>query len=90
MKTFRMVNTVAIVLTLSAALLSLIGLFKTGFYPGVIVLCCLPFIPFASRALVRRSGHTHVVPFALNIVVILIVLWMSFVVLHDRVLGDCC
>lgn len=90
MTVFQRVNSTALFLTLAAALFSLVGIVKTGFYPAIIVLCLLPAIPFVSRNYVGRTGKATGALSLLNGLVILVILWMSFVIVHDRVLGDCC
>ncbi|MBX7125097.1 MAG: hypothetical protein K1X47_05355 [Cyclobacteriaceae bacterium] len=96
--TFEAVNIAALAVTLSAATFSLMGIAVTGVYPGILVLWCLTFIPIISRIYKRRqSSHsaTNEVPrfrllTVVNALCILVVLWMGFVIVHDRVLGDCC
>jgi hypothetical protein len=90
MNLFRKINFTALVMTLAAAALSVLGIMKTGFYPAIIVLCILPAVPFSSKAYVENSGKVRGALVWLNALVILVVLWMSFVIVHDRVLGDCC
>lgn len=97
-KTFSVVTLIAMLLTLTAALLSLIGITITGLYPGIAVLVLIAMIPLGSRYYAKRTAargdgtHTHnFTPLMiLNIVIILVVLWMTYVIVHDRVLQDCC
>jgi hypothetical protein len=86
------------VLTIAAATLSIIGIVITGFYPGIIVLLLVPFIPIASKIYARnilsksndfqRNYYTTLT--IINLLVLPIVLWITFVIVHDRVLHDCC
>ena len=97
-KTFRAVTVVAMVLALTAAVLSIIGIAVTGLYPGIVVLLLLALIPVASRVYAKkitgRSNNFQVSYYAtltvINLLLILVVLWMAFVIVHDRVLKDCC
>ena len=96
MKTSRVIICLAMGLTLAAALLSIIGTAFTGFYPGIMVLCALTLIPIVSWSRAKRipdepasrQGNYSVVVGLVNLLVILVVLWMSYVIVHDRVLGD--
>jgi uncharacterized membrane protein len=97
-KTFRSITSVSMVLTLTAAILSIFGVAITGFYPGIIVLLLLALIPIASKFYAKKIAgkpsasdknyYTSLI--ILNLLSILTVLWMAFVILHDRVLHDCC
>ena len=96
-KATRIMNRVAFVATLGAAMLGIIGMALTGFYPGIIVLFLLTLIPMVSRSYMRANapgpdGRTRKMTalLLLNLLVILVALWMSFVIVHDRVLQDCC
>ena len=88
MNLFRKVNFMALIMTIAAATLSLLGIVRTGFYPAIIVLCILPAIPISSKNYVKDSGKVRGALLWVNALVILVVLWMSFVIVHDRVLGD--
>jgi len=95
-KTSRAIIFLAMGLTLTAAMLSIIGMSITGFYPGIMVLCALTLIPIVSWSRAKRTagdpsarqGRYTLVIGLVNLLVILVVLWMSFVIVHDRVLGD--
>ena len=97
-KTFSVATSISMVLTLTVAILSLIGITITGFYPGIIVLLAIALIPIASRTYARRissrsngSKRNYFTTLtAINLLSILVVLWMTFVIVHDRVLHDCC
>jgi hypothetical protein len=97
-KTFSVVTTISMFLTIIAAILSIIGIAITGLYPGIIVLVILALISVASRLYAKRiisrtedfqkkyyAGFTFI-----NLLLIVVVLWMAFVIVHDRVLKDCC
>ena len=97
-ETFSVVTSVSMVLALTAAVLSIIGIATTGFYPGIIVLSLVALIPIASKfyakKIVSKSNDFQRNYFTtltiINLLSILIVLWMTFVIVHDRVLNDCC
>jgi hypothetical protein len=98
MKRFSIVSSVSIIVSLTASLLSMIGIAITGFYPGIIVLVLLAFISITSKFYAikisnksdsfQRNYYTTFT--VINFLIILVVLWMSFVIVHDRVLLDCC
>jgi predicted permease len=98
MKTFSVVSSISMILTLTVALLSIVGIAITGLYPGIIVLWLLALVPIASRLYVtkriRNSNDNHAKYYTtltiINLLTILVVLWMTLVILHDRVLNDCC
>jgi hypothetical protein len=97
-KTFSAVTSTSMVLTLTVAVLSIIGVAITGFYPAIIVLLLVALIPIASKFYARkiisksndfqRSYYTTLT--LINLLLIAVVLWMTFVIVHDRVLRDCC
>jgi hypothetical protein len=85
-------------LSLMASLLSIVGIAITGFYPGIIVLVLLAFISITSKFYAVKisnksdnfQGNYFTTFTIINLLMILVVLWMSFVIVHDRVLLDCC
>ena len=93
-KTFSVVTSISMVLALTAAVLSIIGIAITGLYPGIIVLLLVALIPIASKFYAkkiisksndfRRNYYTTLT--IINLLLILVVLWMTFVIVHDRVL----
>ena len=97
-KTFSVVTSISMVLALMVAVLSIIGIAITGLYPGIIVLSLVALIPIASKFYAKkinsksndfkRNYYTPVT--IINLLSILVVLWMTFVIVHDRVLQDCC
>ena len=97
-KTFSVVTTVSLVLAVTAATLSIIGIAITGLYPGIVVLFFVALIPIASKFYgkkimsrpndFQRKYYTMLT--VINLLLILVVLWMTFVIVHDRVLKDCC
>jgi hypothetical protein len=98
MKAFSVVTSISMVLTLTVALLSIIGIAITGLYPGIIVLWLLTLVPIASKLYISRrirnfnniQGKYYTTLTIINLLTILVVLWMTLVILHDRVLNDCC
>lgn len=98
MKAFSIVTTIAMILTLTAAALSIIGIAITGFYPAIMVLLLVALIPIASKfyatKIISKSNsfqrNYYTTLTTINLLLILVVLWMTFVIVHDRVLGDCC
>ena len=97
-KTFNRITSLSMVLTIAAAALSIVGIAVTGFYPGIIVLLLITLIPVASRRYAKniqskpydfqRTYYTALT--IINLLFILVILWMTFVIVHDRVLNDCC
>jgi hypothetical protein len=92
-KTFGIVTSLSIVVTIAAAILSLIGITITGFYPAIIVLAIIALIPVISKyyagKLGNRSDNFHRKYYntfiIINLLLILIVIWLAFVILVDRV-----
>jgi hypothetical protein len=92
-KTFSVVTSISMVLILTIAALSIIGVAVTGLYPGIIVLFLVALIPIASKLYAkkiisksndfRRNYYTTLT--IINLLSILVVLWMTFVILVDRV-----
>ena|SRR6185295_20414365 len=97
-KTFRVVTSISMVLAPTVAALSIIGIAITGFYPGIIVLLLVALIPIASKYYAKKimgksndfQKNYYRTLTILNLLSILVVLWMTFVIVHDRVLQDCC
>ena len=97
-KTFSVITSMSMILAVTAAALSIIGMAITGFYPGIMVLMFVALIPIASKFFAKRindkSNHFQRNYFTtltvINLLLILMVLWMTFVIVHDRVLNDCC
>lgn len=98
MKTLTAITNISMPLALTAALLSIIGIIKTGFYPGIIVLSILALIAITSKRYTKKvkNSQENLQPkfitllIIVNLFLMLVVLWMAFVIVHDRVLGDCC
>jgi hypothetical protein len=92
-KTFSVVTSIATVLTLTVAALSIIGVAITGFYPGIIVLFLLALIPIASNFYTKKiisesvnfQRNYFIILTIINLLSILVVIWMTFVILVDRV-----
>ena len=97
-KTFGIVTSISMVLALSVAVLSIIGIAITGLYPGIIVLLLVALIPIASKfyakKIINKSNdfqrNYYTTLTIINLLSILVVLWMTFVIVHDRVFHDCC
>ncbi len=96
MKTFKFISGISLGITLLAAVLSVVSFFIYGFYPALVALWLLPLIPIFSRRYVKkvnsRTDGSRKKSFIgltiLNGFIILVELWMAFVIVHDRVLGD--
>jgi len=97
-KSFNVITSISMLLALAAAILSVIGIAFTGFYPGIVVLFGVALIPIASRFYAKKvsdkSSNFQKSYFTtltiVNLLTILVVLWMTLVIVHDRVLKDCC
>ena len=97
-KTFGVVTSISLVLALTVAALSIVGVTITGFYPGIFVLLLVALIPIASKFYAKKiigksndfQRNYYTTLTIINLLTILIVLWMTFVIVHDRVLRDCC
>jgi hypothetical protein len=95
MKMFRTVTSLSMILTVTAAVGSIIGIAITGFYPGIIVLLLLTLIPIVSKIYEKRMVENskvsqvnyYLVLTIINLLTILVALWMTFVILVDRVFG---
>ena len=94
-KAFRVITSIAMILILTVAFLSIIGIPVTGLYPGIAVLLVIALIPIASRQYAKQV-LTKSIGFqkryfrmlaVINLLSILVVLWMTFVIMVDRVLG---
>ena len=92
-KIFKIVTLTSMIFTIWVAITSIVGIAITGFYPGIIVLLLLTMIPITSRfcakKIISKSDSfqinyykTHTI---INLLTILIGLWMTFVILLDRV-----
>ncbi len=98
MKAFSVVTSISMILALTVAALSIIGVAITGLYPGIIVLLLVALIPIASKfyakKIINKSNdfkrNYYITLTIINLLSILVVLWMTFVIVHDRVLHDCC
>ena len=97
-KTFSVVTSISLVLALTVAVLSIVGVTITGFYPGIFVLLSVALIPIASKFYAKKiigksndfQRNYYRTLTIINLLTILVVLWMTFVIVHDRVLRDCC
>ncbi len=97
-KIFRIVSSISMALVLTIALLSLIGISITGLYPAIAILLLVALIPIASKFYAKKiisksnnfQRNYYTTLTVINLLSILVVLWMTFVIVHDRVLNDCC
>lgn len=95
-KTFNTITTLSIVLILTAFILSIIGINITGLYPAIIVLFFLALISISSKLFAKNitdksekyQKNYFTIFSIINSLWILIVLWMSFVILIDRVFSN--
>ena len=84
------------ILTLTVAAASVIGVAITGFYPGIIVLFLLTLIPIASNFYAKKISSRsnafqrsyYITLTIINSLTMLVVFWMTFVILVDRVFGN--
>ena len=96
MKTFRLVTSISMIITIAAAALGVIGVTITGLYPGIIVLLLAALIPIASKFYAKKiSGKSnyfqrnyYITLTIINLLSILLVSFMTFVIVHDRVFLD--
>jgi hypothetical protein len=92
-KTFSVVTSISMVLTLAAAALSIVGIAITGLYPAIVVLLLVALIPIASKfyskKIISKSNdfqrNYYTTLTIINLLSILVVLWMTFVIMIDRV-----
>jgi hypothetical protein len=92
-KTFSVVTSISMVFILTVAALSIIGVTITGFYPGMIVLLLVALIPvgskfYANKISSKSNGFQrkyYKTLTIINLLSILVVIWMTFVILVDRV-----
>jgi hypothetical protein len=95
-KVFGIVNRLSIILTISATSASITGIPITGFYPGIIVLIILTLIPKASnfyaKKIINKSNvfqrDYYIIFIIINLLTMLVVFWMAFVIMADRVFGE--
>ena len=95
-KTFSVATSISMVLTIAAAAFSIIGIAITGLYPGIMVLFLMALIPMASKFYAKKittksnsfQKNYFTTLTIINLLLILIVLWMTFVILVDRVFSQ--
>ncbi len=89
-KIFKGVTRTSTAVTFTATILSIIGMVITGFYPGIVVYIFFTLIPIASNFYANKTKsvafYTKLI--ILNLLVILIVFWMTFVIMIDRVIPN--
>ncbi len=98
MKIFRLATSVSMILIITIAALSVIGITITGLYPGIIVLSLVTLIPIASKFYEKKiiiksiafQRKYYIMLTIINLLSILLVLFMTFVIVHDRIFQDCC
>jgi len=86
------------IVTVAAAILSIAGIASTGLYPAMIVLLLWPLVPVMSKVYAKKntgSSNNFQINYyttltVINLLLILVMLWIAFVIVHDRVLNDCC
>jgi hypothetical protein len=94
-KSFRTLTTLTLVLSIAAALFSLMAIVISGCYPANIVLILLPLIPLASKQYTKKISRKpsdlqrkYLIALAIiNLLTILALLWMTFVIATDRVIA---
>ena len=92
-KTFTIVTTISMTVTVAVAMLSIIGVTITGLYPGILVLLLLALIPISSKVYAKKiivksndfQRNYYTTLTIINLLLILVVSWMTFVILIDRV-----
>lgn len=92
-KTFSVVTSISMVLTLTVAACSIIGVTITGIYPAITVLLLITLIPialrfYAKKVISKSNGfqrNYYTTLTIINLLTILVILWMTFVILVDRV-----
>ncbi|MCP9768976.1 hypothetical protein EGI22_13735 [Lacihabitans sp. LS3-19] len=93
MKTFNIGSQTALLFTITIAVASLLGITITGFYQGIIVILILSLVPIFSRFFAKKINskseafrRRYFKSFTIiNLLTILVVLWMTFDILVDRV-----
>jgi len=96
MKIGRVVILLSMILTVTVAAASVIGIPITGFYPGIIVLLLLTLVPigskFYAKKIISKSNdfqrNYYLTLIIINLLTMLVVLWMTFVILVDRVFSN--
>lgn len=93
MKPFSIVTSISMILTITLAVASIIGVTITGLYPGIVVLFIVALIPIFSKFYAKkikskpdgfRRNYITILTI-INLLTICVVIWMTFVTLVDRV-----
>ena len=92
-RTFSVVTSISMILAVTVAVLSIIGITVTGLYPGIFVLLLVALIPIASKFYAKKlrsksndsQRNYYTTLTIINLLSILVVLWMTFVIVIDRV-----
>ena len=96
-RTFSIVTSIAMVFAIVAVVFSSIGFAMTSLYPGIVVIFLIALIPIGSKFYAKRIStksndfqrNYFTTLTIINLLSILVLLWMTFVIVHDRVLQDC-
>lgn len=91
-KTFRIVTSIAMIFNLTAVIACLVCIFIVGFFPAIIGLSVMAFVPFLSRLYVKRkypniSRSVYTILIIGNLLSMFLVLWASFVNAIDNVIA---
>ncbi|THD30711.1 MAG: hypothetical protein DI588_14880 [Flavobacterium johnsoniae] len=97
-KSFILITTLSVIVTFIAVVLGFIGVVISEIYPGFIILFLLMLIAIGSKWYAKKNsdkhnnfqGNYYTILTVLNLLIILVTLWMTFVITHDRILQDCC
>ena len=90
-RTFTVVTSISMLLALTVAVFSIIGIAITGLYPGILVFLLVALIPIASKFYAKKfisksndfQRNYYTTLTIINLLSIVVVLWMTFVILHD-------
>lgn len=95
-KSFTVITTLSVTVTFIAVVLGFIGVVISEMYPGFIILFLLMLIAIGSKRYAKKNSDKHnnfqrnyyTILTILNLLIILVTLWMTFVITHDRILQD--
>lgn len=96
-KIFSIITSISMVLSIIAFVFGIIGVVITGLYPAIFILFLIILIPILSKFYAKKNVSKpnefqkkyYKTLLIINLILIPIVLWMTFVIVHDRVLLDC-
>ena len=97
-KSFNSITTLSVIITFMAVVLGFIGVVISEMYPGFIILFLMMLITIGSKFYAKKNsnkpnnyqGNYYTFLTILNGLIIVVTLWMTFVITHDRILQDCC